>query len=85
MPIRASAQRAATNPHFLRDCTFPGIANLLIGAWQTANQEIGGRGFAPTQFVRSIGMVEQNIGNNFELGVDSGLPGVSPRDVAMQL
>jgi len=29
---------------------FPGNANLPIGAWQNANQEIGVLRFTPTQF-----------------------------------
>jgi hypothetical protein len=33
---------------------FAGTANLLIGAWQSANQEIRGPGFAPTYFLPTV-------------------------------
>jgi len=33
-------------PHFSHNRIFPGNANLLIGAWQNANQEIGVPRFA---------------------------------------
>jgi len=33
---------------------FPGNANLPIGAWQNANQEIGVPRFAPMQFMPTV-------------------------------
>jgi hypothetical protein len=45
---------AESNPHFSRNCMFPGNANLRIGVLPRANPEIGVPRIAPTQFVRTV-------------------------------